>query len=242
LHESAELVAKYSALARPDNPHHNPIYAAMLERADTAVGRLLAKLAALKLADNTLVLITSDNGGLATKEGPHTPATSNAPLRAGKGYNYEGGLRVPLLVRWPGQVSPGTTCDKPVCSIDYYPTILEAAGVAHPEGHIVDGVSLVSLLQQTGTIARTLYWHYPHYSNQGGNPGGATRQGDWKLIEHYETGKVELYNLESDVAEAHDLATKHPAKAQQLQEQLGNWRRDVSANLPVANPDYRAPE
>ena len=212
------------------------VYAAMMADIDNQVGRVLDKLAELGIDERTIVIFTSDNGGLSTSEGS---PTSNAPLRAGKGWLYEGGVRVPLLVRWPGVVKPGSTCDVPVISTDYFPTVLEMCGVAqHPEWHR-DGVSIVPLLKQSGTLAdRPLYWHYPHYGNQGGIPGGAVRDGDWKLIEFYEDDHVELYNLANDLAEAHDLASAEPERAARLRKQLHAWRASVGAKMPSKNPNY----
>jgi len=212
------------------------VYAAMMADIDAQVGRVLDKLDELKLADNTLVIFTSDNGGLSTSEGS---PTSNAPLRAGKGWLYEGGIRVPLIVRWPGVVKPGSTSSTPVISTDYFPTILAAIGApSHPEWHM-DGMSLLPLLQQSGELtARPLYWHYPHYGNQGGIPGGAVREGDWKLIEFFEDDHVELYNLADDPVEATDLAAKEPERAKQLRQQLHDWRSSVDAKMPSLNPNY----
>jgi arylsulfatase A len=237
LQAKKDLLAKYQAKAKPGEAQHNPIYAAMVESIDQSVGRLLRKLDDLRIADRTVVFFTSDNGGLSVKEGPNTPATSNAPLRAGKGYLYEGGIREPLLVRWPGKVKPGSVCPVPVCSVDFYPTMLEMAGLPNPQ---TDGVSLVPLLTQTGELRRdALYWHYPHYSNQGGKPGGAIRQGAYKLIEFYEDGKIELYNLQNDIGETTDLAAQLPQKANALRDLLHAWRKAVAAQMPTPNPAYR---
>jgi arylsulfatase A-like enzyme len=205
------------------------------------VGRILKSLDELKLADNTVVIFTSDNGGLSTREGPLTPATSNAPLRAGKGYLYEGGIREPLLVRWPAKVKSGSTCREPVSSIDLYPTVLAIAGVRSAEKQIVDGMSLLPLLEgNSESLDRdALYWHYPHFSNQGGRPGAAIRAGRYKLIEFYEDGTLELYDLEEDLGETSNLANKHPDKARKLQGKLAAWRDQVQANMPKTNPKYK---
>jgi len=180
----------------------------------------------------------SDNGGLATAEGQ---PTCNLPLRAGKGWLYEGGIREPMIVKWPGTVRAGSTCDEPVTSTDFYPTMLEMAGVPlKPQQH-VDGQSMVSLLKGTGGLQRkAIYWHYPHYSNQGGGPGGAVRMGDFKLIESYEDNRVELYNLRADLGEQHDLATEMPEKAAELRRMLHQWRREVDAVMPEPNPKWRS--
>jgi arylsulfatase A-like enzyme len=233
-----ELIRQYEEQPRPALPQNNPIYAAMLKSLDESVGRVLDKLAKLNLADRTLVIFTSDNGGLATTEGPNTPATSNAPLREGKGYLYEGGIRVPLIVKWPVGGRAATVCDTPVCSIDIVPTVAEICGV--PVSTAVDGVSLVPLMrQEAGAIQqRALFWHYPHYSNQGGQPGGAIRDGDNKLIEFYETGRLELFNLKNDPGESTNLADRFPEKTAELTEKLRGWRRDVAAQDMRPNPDY----
>ena len=187
-----ELVRKYK-------DSFNPIYAAMVNTLDDSVGQVLDKLDALHLTERTLVVFASDNGGLHVLETPNTPATYNTPYRAGKGFLYEGGVRVPAIVRWPGHVAAGTTTDAPVSAADWTPTLLEACGVK-PAGPL-DGVSLVKLLEGGSLPARPLFWHFPHYTNQGGRPGGAVREGDWKLIEHYEDGRVELFNLAKDAGE-----------------------------------------
>lgn len=213
------------------------VYAAMVETMDTAIERVLAKLDELGLTENTVVFFLSDNGGLSTSEGA---PTSNLPLRGGKGWLYEGGVREPWLVKWPGVTKPGSTSDVPVSSVDVYPTILEIAGATPHGGEIVDGDSVVSLLKDAqggqsgsgGTFTdRALYWHYPHYSNQGGFPGGAVRVGDWKLIERYEDGRVHLYNLTDDVGERHDLAEQEPARVKDLRGRLHAWYREVNAKF-----------
>jgi arylsulfatase A-like enzyme len=171
----------------------------------------------------------SDNGGLSTSEGW---PTSNLPLRGGKGWVYEGGIREPFLIRAPGVTRPGSTCHAPVCSIDFYPTLLELSGIQVPATQEVDGVSLVPLLTgQTELTPRSLYWHYPHYSNQGGFPGGAIREGKWKLIERYEDGRVHLYDLEQDIGEQRDLAQDHPARVNEMRARLHAWYEQVDAKF-----------
>jgi arylsulfatase A len=237
LKAKAELVRKYEALRKPGLPQNNPIYAAMLESLDEGVGRVMQKLEELKLAARTVVVFTSDNGGLATPEGPNTPATSNAPLREGKGYLYEGGLRVPLIVRWPEGIKPDGLCETQVCSIDLVPTLAEICGVVPPTR--VDGLSLAPLLSKMGELpARSLFWHYPHYSNQGGRPGGAIRDGDDKLIEFYETGRLELYDLKIDPGESTNLIDRFTDKAARLAAKLRDFRRSVAASEMRPNPDY----
>jgi len=228
-----EIAAKY-ARKPPDGGQKNATYAAMIESVDQSVGRVMKKLDALGLADRTVVFFMSDNGGLAG-------VTSNAPLRAGKGTLYEGGVREPMIVKWPGVVRSGTTASTPVTSTDFYPTILEMAGLPlKPEQH-VDGLSLMPLLKESGPLRRdTLYWHYPHYHRT--TPAGALRHGDWKLIEYFEDGRLELYNLRDDIGEKNDLATAMPEKARELQTMLAEWRRSVGAQMPGRRPESKPKE
>lgn len=205
---------------------HNPHLAAMLESIDDGVGMILRTLDRLKLADNTLIVFTSDNGG-------ETNVTCNAPLRAGKSWLYEGGIRVPLVVRWPKVVPAGTVCHTPTSNVDFYPTLLQSAGVRpHPRQHL-DGVSILPILRnpKAKLHRHVLYWHYPlqkpHFL--GGRSAGAIRQGDWKLIELFDTGTVELYNLARDPGEQHNLAHQHPHKTAALARRLADWRREVGA-------------
>ena len=244
LNAKAELIEKYKGAAKPGDGQTNAVYAAMIESLDESVGRILEKLEQLKIAENTIVFFTSDNGGLSSVEGPGR-STSNAPLRDGKGYLHEGGIRVPLLVKWPCVTQSGSLCKAAVSSIDYFPTILEMARQnskgrdANQGKSEVDGVNLVPLLkEQTNSIPRALYWHYPHYSNQGGKPGGAIREGDFKVIEDYETGRLELYNLKEDLSEKNNLAKGNPQKANQLEQKLDLWRRNVKAQMMLPNPDF----
>ncbi len=224
-----ELVKKYK-------DSFNPLYAAVVNTLDDTVGRVLAKLDDLKLAENTIVVFTSDNGGLHVPEMQNTPATHNTPYRAGKGFLYEGGIRIPLIVRWPGQVAAGKVVDTPVITTDWLPTFLELCGGKVPAG--LDGVSLAGLLQGKELAPRALYWHIPHYTNQGSRPSGAVRAGNWKLIEHYEDGKQELFDLASDPGEAHDLAAKSPEKVKELHTQLVAWKKAVKAQDNVPNPAF----
>jgi arylsulfatase A-like enzyme len=184
------------------------------------------------------VVFTSDNGGLHVLESPDTPATHNTPYRAGKGFLYEGGIRVPLIVRWPGHTAAGKVVETPVVSTDWMPTILEVCGVKAPAG--LDGVSLVKLLEGGELAARPLYWHFPHYTNQGSRPGGALREGDWKLIEHYEDGRVELFNLAKDPSETRDLARDEPKRAAELKAKLAAWLKEVGAQENTPNPKFDA--
>jgi len=211
------------------------VYAAMVEAMDQAVGKVLAKLDELGLRDNTLVIFTSDNGGLSTSEGW---PTSNLPLRGGKGWMYEGGIREPFLVRWPGVVKAGRVIDTPVCSPDLFPTLLAVSGSIPQAGQTLDGVSLVPLLKGESLPERPLYWHYPHYGNQGGAPGAAIRRGDWKLIEWFEDNRTELFNLKNDLSEQKDLAAQEPERVKQLHNELQAWQKQVGAKLPTPNPNY----
>lgn len=236
-----KIVAKYRDRARIGQRRVNPIYAAMVESVDESVGRIMRKLAQLELADDTIIIFTSDNGGLSVEEGPHTPATSNAPLRDGKGYLYEGGIRVPLVVRWPGVTQAGVVCRAPISGVDIFPTVLEMAGVTPETTEGVDGRSLAPLLSRPQNTRRpALYWHYPHYSNQGGRPSGAVRDGRFKLIEFYEDDRVELYDLRRDAGETMNLAGKLQAKAKVMRKMLHDWRRKVGAQMMELNPHYRA--
>lgn len=212
------------------------VYAAMVEAMDAAVGKIVAKIDELGLRDNTIIIFTSDNGGLSTSEGH---PTSNTPLRGGKGWLYEGGVREPLLVWWPGG-RKGVTDDSVVSSPDFMPTLLEAAGIPMPAGHPRDGISLVPLLRDgKKPTERPIFWHYPHYGNQGGAPGGAVVLGDWKLIEWYEGG-VELYNLKEDAEEQRNVAAEHPERVRALGEMLSKWRSETGAKMPAKNEKYDA--
>jgi arylsulfatase A-like enzyme len=210
------------------------VYAGMVEAMDQAVGKVLNKLDELGLTDNTAVFFMSDNGGLSTSEGL---PTSNLPLRGGKGWLYEGGIREPFLIRAPGVTTPGSTCREPVISTDFYPTILDLVGVpAKPRQHL-DGVSLVPLLRGEKSLKReALYWHYPHYSNQGGFPGGAVRMGDWKLLERFEDGQVHLYNLAKDLGERKDLAREQPERVASMRGKLHAWYKEVGAKFLQPKP------
>jgi arylsulfatase A-like enzyme len=232
-----EMVAKYRS-GGPGGTQNNPLYAAMLESLDDGIGAILKQLDDLKLSERTVIVFTSDNGGLSVKEGPNTPATSNAPLREAKGYLYEGGIRVPLLVKWPGVTRPGTVSAVPVCGIDLLPTVLDLCGLKNDTA--VDGISLAPLLRGGGRSRDALFWHYPHYSNQGGKPGGAIRAGDFKLLEFYEDGRRELYDLKNDLGENRNLAEEKPEKVKELAGKLDAWRRAVGAKGMKPNPAYVA--
>ena len=199
----------------------DPAYAGMIENLDENIGRVLEAIERAGLTQNTVMVFTSDNGGLATAEGS---PTCNAPLSEGKGWMYEGSTREPLIVSWPGVIEAGSHSDIPVTSTDFYPTILEMAGLElMPEQHF-DGVSLLPLLKGTGAVGReAIFWHYPHYGNQGGTPGSSVRWGDYKLIEFFEDGHVELYNLREDLGEEHDIAGDSPNVTKELKGMLAGW-------------------
>jgi arylsulfatase A-like enzyme len=250
-----EVTAKYEAKLKampPDAspqfvPEHNkrnrerqtrPDYAAMVEIMDTGIGRIIDKLLELKIDDRTAIIFFSDNGGLSTAG---SLPTSNKPLRAGKGWLYEGGIREPLIVCWPGTTSPETTSDCPVISTDLYPTILEMAGLPlRPTQHL-DGASLAPVLRRISSSLprKALCWHYPHYHGSGHRPAGAIRMGNYKLIEFFEDMNVELYDLSKDPSEKHDLAAAEPGRVQELREALHQWRQSVSASMPEPNPAFR---
>jgi len=243
-----ELIEKYKK-KKPSNAHNNPTYAAMIESMDQSVGRVMDKLDELGLTDNTAVFFFSDNGGYGN-------ATSMVPLRGSKGMLYEGGIRVPTAVRWPGKAKPGRLCDVPVIGIDFYPTILEMAAVQRPSGHILDGQSIVGLLNTKNSKfeirnskfeKRSIFWHFPAYLEPYNKqqwpwrttPAGAVRQGNWKLIEFFEDGKLDLYNLKDDIAEKNNLAATMPDKAKELHRVLINWRKSIGAPIPTErNPQY----
>ncbi len=211
------------------------VYAGMVEAMDTAVGQVLEALMDNGLESNTIVALMSDNGGLSTSEGS---PTANIPLRAGKGWMYEGGIREPWIIRAPGVSSPGTVEHTPVSSVDFYPTLLELAGLRkRPEQHL-DGVSLAPLLRGEELDRGPLFWHYPHYGNQGGAPSGAIRDREWKLIKWYEDGATELFHIPSDMGERYNLARLKPNLAERLEDQLDEWLKEVDANMPTTNSTF----
>lgn len=229
-------------LHRREQSH--PVYAAMVETLDGAVGRVLESLEQNGIAERTLVIFLSDNGGLAVLERSwgSRPPTSNLPLRAGKGWLYEGGIRGPMMVRWPGVVPPGTVEDVPVITNDILPTILEVTGATIEQESVSDGVSLLPVLRGRGDLEREeLFWHYPHYHGSGHRPSGAVRSGRHKLIEWYENDRVELYDLREDPGETTDLSGEMPELKARLLQRLARWRDSVDAEMPRPNPEYQAP-
>ncbi len=233
-----DMIAKYKG-KKPDGGQKNAAYAAMIESTDQGVGRIMDKLDELKLADDTVVVFFSDNGG-------YGGVTSMAPLRGAKGMLYEGGIREPMIVRWPGKVKAGGRCDTAVIGVDFYPTFLQIAGAPKPAGQVLDGESLVALMTRGEPLKRkAIFWHFPAYLQAYGagkwrtTPAGAVQKGDFKLIEFFEDGRLELYNLKDDIGEKNDLAEKMPEKTTELHGLLKAWRKDVNAPVPTKlNPDY----
>ncbi len=231
-----------------DNGHNNPVYAAMINSLDQGVGRLMETLKQLDLEERTLVIFYSDNGGVGgyQQEGIiQREITSQSPLRGGKGMFYEGGIRVPLTIRWPGKIEAGSTCETPVISVDFYPTFMEIAGIEKKRGKILDGKSILPLLKQNNPFERdAIYWHFPAYlqGRQGTfrtRPVGVIRSGHYKLLEFFEDGRLELYDLESDISEENDLSEEMPGKTEELYQKLREWRKQINAPVPdKQNPEY----
>ncbi len=227
-------------------------FAAMVEAMDDSLGRVLAKLKSLELEDDTIVIFFSDNGGMSGANFGRPDrvlnaekldlafSTSNLPLRGAKGWLYEGGIRVPMIVKWPGHGTPNSVCEEPVISTDFFPTLLEMTGIPALPGQHPDGMSLTPLIDgKSGFQRDAIYWHFPHYSNHGMQPpSGAVRAGDYKLIEHFENNTVQLFNLKDDLGELNDLATSEPKKADELRTKLHRWRAEVGAAMNVPNPNY----
>lgn len=230
------LAAK-AELVKKNKDAFNPVYAACIETLDDSVGLLLKKLDGLKLSANTIVIFTSDNGGVHVPEGKEDAPTHNTPHRAGKGFLYEGGLRVPLILRWPGKVKAGSVTDDPVVNMDLLPTLLAACGQKVPDG--LDGEDVSELwLGKAKPKGRVFYWHNPHYNNQGGRPSGAVREGKWKYVEPYDGGKAELYDLAADPGETKDLAGDEKQRASKMGLRLVRWRIDVKAQMNTPNKDF----
>ncbi len=243
--EKEALISKYRAKPDVDAPTNHPVIGAMIETLDLSVGRLLAKLDELGMSERTLVLFFSDNGGLEWS-GDDGPVPANHPLRAGKGDLYEGGIRVPLIARWPNVIASGSIVEELVSSIDLFPTLVQVAGGVEKRGEI-DGVSLLPLLRGAATLDRdALFWHYPHYHGSGALPSSAVRKGRYKLLEWHEEriygleNRYELYDLTRDLGESNDLASSRPEKTRELATDLENWRTSVGAQMPQRNPAYRS--
>jgi arylsulfatase A-like enzyme len=253
LEAQEELVRKYeekASLINHQDPHFLPegerqvrqvqnhaVYAAMVESMDKAIGKVINALDRLELSNQTAVIFMSDNGGLSTSEGS---PTSNLPLRAGKGWLYEGGIREPMIIKWPGTVTPGSVCEEKVISTDFYPTMLEMAGLPLKPNQHLDGESfLPQLILKKQMSPRAIFWHYPHYGNQGGSPGAAVRIGDFKLIHFFEDNRIELYNIKDDIGESDNLVEELPEKRIELLSLLQQWQKEVGARMPSPNPKYK---
>ena len=232
LQAKEEMITRYKQIPK-DQRQGDPTYAAMVESIDESVGRVLTTLQELSLQEKTVVIFTSDNGGFYK-------ATSNAPLRANKGAYYEGGIRVPLIIKWPGVSKPGLVVSEPVTSTDLYPTCLAAAGQPQRPHQHLDGVNLQSLLTGEGPPpARSLFWHFPHYNDHPSSvPSSVVRKGPWKLIETFDPEGIELYNLSDDLSETRNLAATQTAKVDELRRELEAWRKEVGAEMMKPNPDY----
>lgn len=226
-----QVIEKYRSRRDPNGVQKNATYAALVESVDDSVGKIMAALKRLKLDERTVVVFTSDNGGLLG-------STANLGMRAGKGSVYEGGVRIPLLVRWPGVTPPGTTSPAPAITMDLYRTLLHACGGKLVKGQIVDGTDLMPALTGEPLKPRPLFWHYPHYHTGGATPYSAVRHGDYRLIEFYEDKRIELYNLKNDPAESQDLSSVEQEQAQSLRKLLNNWRKRVGAQSPLPNTSY----
>ncbi len=249
-----DLINKYLKKKQKDQYPGNAIYAAMIEHLDRSVGRILGKLKETGLEENTIVVFFSDNGGLISrfdripllakdkldiyKDSPlRYIASSNAPLRAEKGTVYEGGIREPLIVRWPGKIKAGSVSEAIVSSVDFYSTFMQLAKTQAPQGQVLDGKSILpALTENKYDPERAVFWHYPVYHHD--VPAGAVRKGDWKLIENFVTGEVELYNLKSDISEANNLSDLFPEKRNELEGILKNWQKNVKAEFPIPNPNF----
>ena len=223
-------------LGRTQLHQSNPAYASMVEALDENFGRLWRSIEAQGLAEQTVVIFTSDNGGLATLARQRTAPTANVPLRAGKGWCYEGGIRVPLIIHAPGVTRPGSVSNVPVMSTDLFPTVMSL--VSGDQQDAIDGKNLYAVLSSGANVDReALYWHFPHYHGSAWTPGAAIRVGEWKLIEFYEEDRAELYNLNEDLQERNDLSDQYPEKKEELRELLRKWQESVDAQMPDRNPE-----
>ncbi|MCP4727979.1 MAG: sulfatase [bacterium] len=232
LEAKEDLKQKYEE--KPKTNQTNVTYAAMIESVDNAVGRLIDVLEETGLSENTVIIFTSDNGGLLGH------STDNSPLRSGKGYPYEGGIRVPLIVKWNNVVEPGTLNETPVTSTDYFPTICDAADIELPIGREIDGISIMPVLENSGSINReSLFWHFPHYRGRDVVPYSIVRKDDWKLIKRYEGKEFELFNLKDDLSEQTDLSGQMSDKVRELDDELKRWLNETNAKVPTKNPDFK---
>ncbi|MEJ7740338.1 MAG: sulfatase [Chitinophagaceae bacterium] len=231
-----EDVSSFKAKDNPEPNQRNAVYAAVIKSVDENVGRITRLVDELDLSNNTLIIFMSDNGGIV---GVKNRITSNLPLREGKGTSYEGGVRIPLIVKWKGRIKENIICDVPVIHTDFFPTVAELTGSDITGIRNIDGVTITPLLFGGNQLKRDeLYWHYPHYHTEGATPFSAVRKGDWKLIYYYETLKMELFNIKADPGELNDLATKQPEMAKTLYEKIKSWKQKLGAQDPVPNPAY----
>ena len=240
-----ELMEKYRAKARPEYPQRNHINGAMVETLDDAVGTLVGTIDELGITDNTVIIFFSDNGGIIHRFDGGVPVTSNAPLRSGKSSIYEGGVREPLVVVWPGKVKPGSRSDAIVQSVDFYPTLLEITGTPrHPDTEF-DGISFVPALGREHLNREAIFTHVPNYfAATLQRPATSVRKGDWKLIRFHcdgpgQTDRFELYNLREDIGETDDLAVAEPERVSELNSLIDQFLSDTEAVIPTANPRYQ---
>jgi len=239
LQAKKDKIDKYKELVNSESRHRNPKYAAMVEHTDDAVGKIINKLKEKGLYDNTIIVFSSDNGGLIGKS--KNVVTSNAPLRTGKGDIYEGGVRIPTIIYAPNKTAKGVKIDEPIISMDYYPTLMELAGISSEKtrDQAVDGRSLASLIGDDKSLDRdALYWHYPHYHQEGGVPYSSIRYDDFKLIQNFENNTYELYNLQNDIGESVNVIDKYPEEFKLMKDKLDAWRQDVNAQYASPNPDF----
>jgi arylsulfatase A-like enzyme len=235
----SDKLMKYFRKYEQSEEKFNPYYSAMVESLDDGVGRVIETLEKNGLLENTIIVFTSDNGGLGLDELGPTP-TSNFPLRKWKGHVYEGGIRIPAIISWKGRIEQTRTSDEYFSTIDYLPTLCEIAQIKKMPSN-VDGLSILPLLSGKANLdlSRPLFWHYPHFSNQLGRPAGAVRVGNYKLVESYETGKLELFDLKNDISESADLSEKIKKKTKELFTLLTEWRKTINAQMPIPNPEYK---
>lgn len=239
IHGRKDLVEYFEKKVDRSATHKNPTYAAMVASMDQSVGRILEQLKKNNLTEKTVIIFTSDNGGLTQRYGKHDGFTENLPLRRGKGSAYEGGVRVPAIMRWPGVTKAGQVCAEPIMTTDYFPTILEMAAAQRKSNATIDGRSIVPLLKDVNArLDRNLYWHYPHYHAGGDGPYTAVRSGNYRLIEFHEDKSIRLYDLATDIGEQTDLSNRKPNKAAQLRSDLHRWRNSIQAQMPTKNPNH----
>lgn len=232
------IIKKYKkkAASMPDSVFRHPVYAAMLESLDQSVGAVVQKLKELKLYEDTVIIFASDNGGLIGRKDTPLP-TTNAPLKSGKAFLFEGGIRVPLIIRWPGITQEGSLSEQVTSSVDFFPTLLDMVGIDYEQSKI-DGISMTDHLKSGDLTERAVFWHYPHYHKQGSKPSAAIRSGKWKYIEDYETNVASLYNIVEDIGENNDLAEDNPDVVEEMRILLSGWRARVDAKMPRINPVY----